>query len=69
MNNISDGLVIGFDYKTKVLPGSKEMPDTAVLIVGRQMPGKLDIINAFSGEDAVALYEMLTTVKEVNDGQ
>lgn len=44
--------------------------DTAVLIVGRQHPGKpVRVINAFSGEEAVELYKKLTVQKVVNNEQ
>jgi hypothetical protein len=42
-------------------------PDTTVLIVGRKTPGeKIDIINAFQGEDALALYNLLIEKKGEN---
>lgn len=37
--------------------------DVGVLIVGEQKNGRVDIINAFQGEDAVAIYKKLTTRK------
>lgn len=44
--------------------------DTGVLIVGRQKNGKVDIVNAFQGQEAADLYRKLTTVKKggVKDG-
>lgn len=33
--------------------------DTGVLIVGKQEKGKIEIINAYQGEDAEALYQKL----------
>lgn len=39
--------------------------DTCVLIVGRKTPGEvIDIINAFQGLEAEALYRKLITKKE-----
>lgn len=39
--------------------------DVGVLLVGKKAPGKdVDIINAFQGEEAEAMYRMLTTVKK-----
>lgn len=39
--------------------------DKAVLVVGRKTKGQaVDIVNAFQGEEAVALYEKLITKKE-----
>ena len=44
--------------------------DSGVLLVGKQIPikpigHKIEIVNAFQGADAVALYQMLTEKKEV----
>lgn len=38
--------------------------DTGVLIVGRQNNGKIDIINAFQGQEAADIYRKLITVKK-----
>lgn len=39
--------------------------NNAVLIVGRKKPNQsVEIVNAFDGEEAVALYKKLTTVKK-----
>ena len=42
--------------------------DAGVLIVGRQKNGKIDIVNAFHGQEAIDIYKKLITVnkKEVN---
>ena len=42
--------------------------DACVLIVGRQKNGKVDIVNAFQGQEAIDIYKKLITVnkKEVN---
>lgn len=42
--------------------------DASVLIVGRQKNGKVDIVNAFHGQEAIDIYKKLITVnkKEVN---
>lgn len=42
--------------------------DAGVLIVGRQKNGKVDIVNAFHGQEAIDIYKKLITVnkKEVN---
>ena len=49
-----DTLLIGFD---------KSKDDTAVLVVGRKGPraGGVTIVNAFQGEAAIDIYNMLTT--------
>lgn len=47
-------LLVGVDFSNN--------GDIGVLIVGRRLMNQsVEIINAFSGEDARALYEMLTT--------
>ncbi len=38
--------------------------DIGVLIVGRQNNGKIDIINAFQGQQAADIYRKLITVKK-----
>lgn len=38
--------------------------DTGVLIVGRQRKGKVDIVNAFQGQEAIDIYKKLITVKK-----
>lgn len=38
--------------------------DTGVLIVGRQINGKVDIVNAFQGQKAADIYRKLITVKK-----
>ena len=42
--------------------------NAGVLIVGRQKNGKVDIVNAFHGQEAIDIYKKLITVnkKEVN---
>lgn len=42
--------------------------DAGVLIVGRQKNGKVDIVNAFQGQEAIDIYEKLITAnkKEVH---
>ena len=59
MAKISESLIIGVDFSEK--------GDTGVLIVGRQTNGKVNIINAFQGKEALDLYQKLITteLKEV----
>lgn len=38
--------------------------DTGILIVGRQKNGKVDIVNAFQGQEAIDVYKKLITVKK-----
>ena len=42
--------------------------DAGVLIVGRQKNGKVDIVNAFHGQEAIDIYKKLITVhkKEID---
>lgn len=37
--------------------------DKGVLLVGHQQKGKMDIVNAFQGEEAYELYKKLSTKK------
>lgn len=37
--------------------------DTGVLIVGKQTKGKMDIVNAFQGKEAMDIFQMLATKK------
>ena len=45
-----------------------QVEDAGVLIVGRQKNGKVDIVNAFQGQEAIDIYEKLITAnkKEVH---
>ena len=49
---LNDTLLVGFDFTH-----GKEM---SVLIVGRKNGKLVDIVNAFQGDDAEAMYELLT---------
>lgn len=62
MAKINESLIIGVDFS--------ENRDTGVMVVGRQINGKMNVINAFHGKDAEELYAKLTTVlkKEKHDG-
>lgn len=50
---LNDTLLVGFDFT--------HGKDNDVLIVGRKNGKTIDILNAFQGEDAKALYELLVT--------
>lgn len=57
-----DALIVAWDFT--------HGKDKAILLVGKQVPMKpigykMEIINAFQGPDAEALYQMLTEKKEV----
>ena len=58
---MTDAVVVSYDN------GSGDIP---ILIVGRKSRGKaIEIINAFEGEEAITLYNKLTSRKEnVNNG-
>lgn len=53
---MNDSIFIGIDI-------SKDETE-ACLIVGRMNNNKIDVINAFSGQDAIDLYKKLTEVKK-----
>jgi hypothetical protein len=50
---LNDTLLVGFDFTHD--------KDKNVLIVGKKNGEKIEIINAFQGENAKAMYELLTT--------
>ena len=35
-------------------------PDKAILLVGKQANGKVEVINAYQGKEALEIYEKLT---------
>lgn len=41
--------------------------DVGVLIVGKQHDGKVDIVNAFQGQEAYDIYTKLSTVKKMEE--
>ena len=54
---LTDTLLVSIDLSAS--------ENNAVLIVGRKKPNQsVEIVNAFDGEEAVALYKKLTTVKK-----
>lgn len=57
MKSLTDTLLVSIDLSAS--------ENNAVLIVGRKKPNQsVEIVNAFDGEEAVALYKELTTVKK-----
>lgn len=62
MNNtkVNECLLVSVEFK--------QGENAGVLIVGRQKNGKVDIVNAFQGQEAIDIYKKLITVnkKEVN---
>lgn len=55
MANVNECLLVSVDFTRG--------PDTGVLIVGRQKEGKVDVINAFQGQEAIDIYNKLITTK------
>lgn len=56
MDKINDAIIVSIDYN--------ESDRTGVLLVGRKRRGGgIDIINAFSGNEALELYKKLVTIK------
>lgn len=58
MNNlkVNECLLVSVDFAKGV--------DTGVLIVGRQKNGKVDIINAFQGQEAADIYRKLIIINK-----
>lgn len=58
MNNlkVNECLLVSVDFTKGV--------GTGVLIVGRQKNGKVDIINAFQGQEAADIYRKLITINK-----
>ena len=61
MKQVNETLLVSVSLNTDA--------NTGVLIVGRQnrKKGAVDIVNAFQGEEAMALYTKLTTKVEKKD--
>lgn len=53
MSGINKSFIVGVDFA--------DNGDTGVLTVGEQKNGKVNIINAFQGQDAFEIYKKLTT--------
>lgn len=53
--NVNECLLVSVDFTNST--------DSGVLIVGRQKDGKVDIVNAFQGQEAIDIYRKLVTVK------
>lgn len=57
--NVNKCYLVGVDFSRG--------ENTGVLIVGEQVDGKVNVINAFEGEEAYALFKKLITKKENNN--
>lgn len=55
MTNTSGAYVVSWDFS--------KGKDVGVLIVGKQIKKKMEIVNAFQGQEAYDIYEKLSTVK------
>lgn len=56
MENTHGAFIVSWDFTDK---------DTGVLVVGKQIKaGDVEIVNAFQGSDAYAIYEILSTVQK-----
>ena len=55
MNNTYGAYIVSWDFSHD---------DTAVLIVGKQTKGTVEIINAFQGKEAIDIHKKLSTVKK-----
>lgn len=42
--------------------------DKAILLVGNQTNGNMEVVNAFSGQEAIDIYEKLSKAKESMNG-
>lgn len=55
----TDSVIVSWDFS--------HGKDVGVLLVGKQVNGRVEIVNAFQGEEAYELYRRLTVQKkEVN---
>ena len=54
----SDVLLVSFDFT--------HGDDHQICIVGRKTGGMLEVVNAFEGDNARAIFDLLTTMNKVN---
>lgn len=54
MNKEPHSLIIGVDFSRG--------DDVGVLIVGKQVNGKIEIVNAYQGQKAIDIYNQLVSV-------
>lgn len=59
MTNSNGAYIVSWDFTRG--------KDVGVLIVGHQHDGKIDIVNAFQGQEAYDIYTKLSTVKKVEE--
>lgn len=56
MNNAHGAFIVSWDFTHGT--------DKAILLVGNKVDGKMDVINAFQGQEAIDIYEKLSKKKE-----
>ena len=56
INKRNDAVIVSWVFT----PGA-----VGILLVGHQTNGEMDVINQFTGDEALELFNKLTTVKEV----
>ena len=56
-SDLNSSLLVGFDFTRG--------EDVGIVLVGKVKDGKTEIINAFQGEEAWALYQKLITKTEI----
>ena len=56
MDKLTGAYVVSWDFT--------HGKDAGILLVGNKHGGKMDVINAFQGEEAYELYKKLTTQKK-----
>ena len=60
MNNTHGTFIVSWDFTHGA--------DKAILLVGSQASGKMEVVNTFSGQEAIDIYEKLSNVKEAKNG-
>lgn len=59
MNNTYGAFIVSWDFS--------HGNDKAILLVGSQASGKMEVVNAFAGREAIDIYEKLSNVKEAKN--
>lgn len=57
--NLNSSVIVSWDFTRG--------RDTDILLVGKQTKGKMEVVNAFQGQEAMDIFKMFTTVKEKKD--
>lgn len=56
MNNTHGAFIVSWDFSHGT--------DKAILLVGDKSSGTMEVVNAFSGQEAIDIYEKLSKKKE-----